>query len=116
MPSRRLDAQDIQALANDPDVESISADADVTATATQETSGSSTHDGSGTSVVGLKQAFGLDSWFSGSTATVAVIDSGFRTPPTFQAAWSVRTISPAARAECRLLPATSTVTARMSPV
>ena len=71
----RLDAQDIQALASDPDVESISADADVTATATN-TSATNTVDGTGTSVVGLKQALGLQNSFSGSTVTVAVIDSG----------------------------------------
>jgi len=70
--SARVDQEGLAALANDPDVESISSDADVTASAalaglTTDTS---------FIVSDLKQKLALGNWFTGSSVTIAVIDSG----------------------------------------
>jgi serine protease AprX len=72
--SARLDAQEIKALATDPDVLSVSADADVTADATTTTADYSTL----TTASVLKRALGVDDWFTGSSLTIAVIDSGIQ--------------------------------------
>jgi len=69
--SARVDVDDLQTLAADPDVESISTDADVSVSA----AASSTTDTSSI-VSNLKQALGLGNWFTGSSVTIAVIDSG----------------------------------------
>jgi len=66
--SVRVDQDGLATLANDPDVESVSIDADVTASATID---------DGSSVVSdLKKKLALGNWFTGSTVTIAVIDSG----------------------------------------
>jgi serine protease AprX len=67
--SARLSREQIAALAVDPDVDGISADASVHA--------SGATDGYSTEVIGdVKQTLGLGNWFTGSSLTVAVIDSG----------------------------------------
>jgi serine protease AprX len=71
-----LDGREIAALAGDPDVLSVSADADVTSSAAASSSDS------GTSSV-LKKALGLQDWFTGSSMTVAVIDSGIQSSTDF---------------------------------
>lgn len=67
--SARLTGAEIAALANDPDVESVSIDADVTTSATTSYASSDV-------VSDLKQSLSLGNWFTGSNVTVAVIDSG----------------------------------------
>jgi serine protease AprX len=67
--SVRVDESGLAALAADPDVESISMDADVTASATTATDTSSI-------VSDLKRKLALGNWFTGSSVTIAVIDSG----------------------------------------
>jgi serine protease AprX len=64
--SARLDGRQIAEFAQDPDVEGISVNADVSAL------------GAGDSdvVSDVKQTLGLSNWFTGSSLTVAVIDSG----------------------------------------
>jgi len=74
--SAELDARQIAALSSDPDVLSVSADADVTASAIT----SSFYD-SNSSV--LKNSLGLQDSFTGSSVTVAVIDSGIQTSTDF---------------------------------
>jgi serine protease AprX len=64
-----LSAAEIAELASNSDVLSVSADADVAASATTTTSSD------GTASV-LKRAIGLQDWFTGSSMTIAVIDSG----------------------------------------
>ena len=71
-----LDGRGIAALANDPDVLSISADADVTASADKTASATSANSSGSDAVSLVKQTLGLENWFSGSTSTIAVIDSG----------------------------------------
>ena len=71
----RLDAAEIQALAADPDVESVSIDAVVTASASGDVDM--------TSASGLKTSLGIGDWFSGSSVTVAVIDSGVQSMSAF---------------------------------
>lgn len=86
----RLSPREIAEFANDPDVEGVSVDADVSALAgagnndnkRSTSAGNATDTGSGTgaysnSVVGdVKQVLGLGNWFTGSSVTVAIIDSG----------------------------------------
>jgi serine protease AprX len=64
-----LDPATIADLADDSDVLSVSADADVNASATTSTS-------DGTTLSVLKKSIGLQDWFTGSSMTIAVIDSG----------------------------------------
>ena len=71
----RLDASEVQALAADPDVESVSIDAVVTASASGDVDM--------TSASGLKTSLGIGDWFSGSSVTVAVIDSGVQSMSDF---------------------------------
>ena len=66
----RVHPEDLAELAGDPDVVSISTDADVAPSATTTTTDYSTV------VSDLKQWLDLGNWFTGSTITVAVIDSG----------------------------------------
>ena len=67
--SARLTAREIKEFATDPDVEGVSMDADVNASGTTSTYSSD--------VIGdVKQTLGLGNWFTGSSLTVAVIDSG----------------------------------------
>src|SRR4051794_31864714 len=77
-----VNAADIAALLADDDVLSVSADADVSATAATDkkptaTSTTSNAGDYGT-VSSLKHALGLQDWFTGSSVTVAVIDSGIQ--------------------------------------
>jgi serine protease AprX len=72
--SAHLSARAIADLANDPEVVSISADADVTANAKKSSKVSSSD--SSAVVSAVKQALGLGNWFTGSNVVVAVIDSG----------------------------------------
>jgi serine protease AprX len=65
----RVDGRGLQALANDPDVESVSIDADVTPSAAPPS-------GDTAVVSDLKQKLAIGNWFSGSSVTIAVIDSG----------------------------------------
>jgi serine protease AprX len=83
-----VSAADIADLAADPDVLSVSLDADVTASASHNknrSSSSSTPDYSNdyTTVSTLRQALGLQDWFTGSGMTVAVIDSGIENSSDF---------------------------------
>jgi subtilisin family serine protease len=94
-----LDGREIAALAHDPDVLSISADADVSSTAakndvgmgprkrktdnTTTTTSTSTTTPDITTTTVLKQALGIDDWFTGSTMTVALIDSGIQSSADF---------------------------------
>ena len=78
-----VSAADIADLANDPDVLSVSADADVMASAgnKHKSSANSTTPYSSAdynTVSTLKQALGLQDAFTGSNMTVAVIDSGIQ--------------------------------------
>jgi serine protease AprX len=83
-----VSAADIADLAADPDVLSVSFDADVTASAShsQRRSSSSSnpaaYEGYSTAST-LKQALGLQDWFTGSGMTVAVIDSGIQSSSDF---------------------------------
>jgi serine protease AprX len=63
----RVDGRGLEALVNDPDVEYISTDADVAA------HGAPSNE---PVVSNLKQMLALGNWFTGSTVTVAVVDSG----------------------------------------
>lgn len=88
----RLSPQEIAEFANDPDVDGVSIDANVTALAgpgdkgnkgnRPDGSGKTTDSASGNAtyssdVVGdVKKTLGLGNWFTGSNATVAIIDSG----------------------------------------
>ncbi len=87
--SARLDPKEIAEFANDPDVEGVSIDADVTALAAgdrgsrgKKAGGSSSQPGfndnlsSSDVVADLKQTLGLGNWYTGSSVTVALIDSG----------------------------------------
>jgi serine protease AprX len=66
----RVDAAGLAGLVGDPDVDHIAADADVVPNSAPSSADT-------TSVVSnLKQTLALGNWFSGSTLTVAVIDSG----------------------------------------
>ena len=69
--SVRVDKSGLEALASDPDIESISLDADVAASAAP----ASTSDTSAV-ISDLKQKLALGNWFTGSSVTIAVIDSG----------------------------------------
>ena len=89
--SATLTAREIGELANDPDVDGVSLNADVSALASgspanpkkiAEGSGWSTQSSSNfasTVVADLKQALGLDNRFTGANTTVAIIDSGIAT-------------------------------------
>lgn len=65
----RVDAGTLQALASDPDVQAISTDADMSADAT--TSSDTSYYASN-----LQQRLAIQNWFSGSSVTIAMIDSG----------------------------------------
>ena len=65
----QVDDRGLAELASDPDVESVSVDADVSPSATTTTDTS-------TVVSDLKQKLALGNWFTGSSVTIAVIDSG----------------------------------------
>jgi serine protease AprX len=84
--SAEMDAREIAALTKDPDVLSVSLDAEVTATANGKKSSSSstttTVSDAGTAST-LKQALGLQDWLTGSSMTVAVIDSGIQASADF---------------------------------
>jgi len=67
-----VDESGLAALAGDPDIESISVDADVEASATAGTTSGDTS----AVVSDLKQKLALGNWFTGSSVTIAVIDSG----------------------------------------
>jgi serine protease AprX len=69
--SVRVDSDGLAALASDPDVESISLDADVAPDAV-----TSTYTDTSSVVSDVKRMLALGNWFTGSTVTVAVIDSG----------------------------------------
>lgn len=71
--SATIHAQDVAALAADPDVESISTDARITAS---QYSGSSGSDEGSSTLNELKAELGLLGLLSGSNITIAVIDSG----------------------------------------
>jgi serine protease AprX len=79
--SADMDAKEIAALANDPDVLSVSSDADVTGTAATssaaQAAASVNLNQTGT-MSGLKKLLGIQDWFNGSSVTVAVIDSGIQ--------------------------------------
>jgi serine protease AprX len=85
--SATLSARDITELANDPDVDGVSLNADVSALASSNTTPSTKKDNAGATtqsgstyanplVADLKQALGLDNRFTGVNTTVAIIDSG----------------------------------------
>jgi serine protease AprX len=92
--SARLSGRDIAELASDPDVEGVSLDADVSALAAADKNaagknpnagangkkpGSGPGDpgiGAGNTVADIKHFVGLGNWFTGSSTTVAIIDSG----------------------------------------
>ena len=83
-----VSAADIADLANDADVLSVSVDADVMASASDKkstpTSTTSSYSSADyTTVSTLKQALGLQDWFTGSNMTVAVIDSGIQSSSDF---------------------------------
>ena len=83
-----VSAADIADLANDSDVLSVSVDADVTASASGKKSTPTSTTPSYSSadyntVSTLKQALGLQDWFTGSSMTVAVIDSGIQNSSDF---------------------------------
>ena len=83
-----VSAADIADLANDADVLSVSVDADVMASASDwkstPTSTTSSYSSADYSTVStLKQALGLQDWFTGSSMTVAVIDSGIQSGSDF---------------------------------
>jgi len=69
--SVRVDEGGLAALASDPDVESVSLDADVAASAMTTTTIETS-----TVVSDLKKKLALGNWFPGSSVTIAVIDSG----------------------------------------
>ena len=83
-----VSAADIADLANDAGVLSVSVDADVMASASDKkstpTSTTSSYSSTDYSTVStLKQALGLQDWFTGSSMTVAVIDSGIQSSSDF---------------------------------
>ena len=84
--SADMDSKEIAALSSDPDVLSVSADAEVNAsavTASPAAAAASVNlNQTGTTSV-LKRWLGIQDWFSGSTVTVAVIDSGIQSGPDF---------------------------------
>jgi serine protease AprX len=63
----RVDGRGLEMLLSDPDVDDVSLDADVTPTAAPA---------SDPVVSSLKKTLALGNWFSGSSLTIAVIDSG----------------------------------------
>jgi serine protease AprX len=69
-----LTPREIAAYADDPDVDAISADTDVGVFASKSGSTSTTDYSS--VVSDLKTSLGLGNWFTGSSVTVALIDSG----------------------------------------
>jgi len=97
--STRLTPRQIAELVNDPDVDGVSIDADVSAVAAVDTSagtnngkkngGSGTQTGGGgtafdsATVADLKQTLGLGNQFTGSDITVAIIDSGIASSTDF---------------------------------
>lgn len=110
--SAKLSAREIADLANDPDVDGVSIDADVSASFAGVNNGSngnssSSNSGNGNGnkrnessgtptvsnttsstssssvVADLKQALGLGNWYTGSNSTVAIIDSGIAANPDF---------------------------------
>jgi serine protease AprX len=87
--SMRVDRNGLAALVSDPDVGYISTDADVTPSAaagtTKTTSTTSTTTSTYyTSIVSsLKQELALGNWLTGSSVTIAVIDSGLAPNPDF---------------------------------
>jgi serine protease AprX len=87
--SATLSARDIAELANDPDVDGVSLNADVSASAVGNAStnnnkktdnstqtSASTYTYSSPVIADLKQALGLTNRFTGANTTVAIIDSG----------------------------------------
>ena len=84
--SADMDSKEIAALSSDPDVLSVSADAEVNASAvttSPATAAASVNlNQTGTTSV-LKRWLGVQDWFSGSSLTVAVIDSGIQNGPDF---------------------------------
>ena len=89
--SATLSAREIAELANDPDVDGVSLNADVSALASgpsgnpkkpsdgSDWSAQSSSNFASTVVADLKQALGLDNRFTGANTTVAIIDSGIAT-------------------------------------
>ena len=79
-------AGDIAALAANPEVESISLDAPVSALGGAKRSHGSTSTSADVqyTISVLKQSLGLGNWFPGSTVTVALIDSGLAPLTDFQ--------------------------------
>ena len=78
----RVHAADIAALADDPNVESISVDARVTAS--QLSLGGTSLNDTLESLAELRSTLGLSGLLSGSNITVAVIDSGLAPGPDFE--------------------------------
>ena len=78
--SATLNGREIAELANDPDVDGVSLNANVSALAAGPPANSKSGSNSTSSVVAdLKQALGLDNRFTGANTTVAIIDSGIAT-------------------------------------
>jgi len=82
-------AQDLAALAANPDIQSISIDAPVSASAERRRRSTTSGESGGDSDVQytisvLKQSLGLGNWFPGSSVTVALIDSGLAPLSDFQ--------------------------------
>ena len=76
-----LDGKEVAAVVADPDVLSVSVDADVTASAyaaSPAAGAASANLDAGSTASVLKRALGVQDWFTGSTVTVAVIDSGIQ--------------------------------------
>jgi serine protease AprX len=69
--SARLTSQQIKELLDDPDVDGVSIDADVSASGSTSSSSDVISD--------VKQSLDLGNWFTGSSVTVAIIDSGIAT-------------------------------------
>jgi serine protease AprX len=84
--SVRVDAHGLAALVSDPDVQSISVNADVApsgggakkkkASDAESTTTTTTTSYTSSVVSELKKALGIGNWLTGSTVTIAVIDSG----------------------------------------
>jgi serine protease AprX len=84
--SADMDAREIAALAKDPDVLSVSTDADVTASAVTAAAAAAAGvnlNQTGTTSA-LKRWLGIQDWFNGSSVTVAVIDSGIQNSADFE--------------------------------
>jgi serine protease AprX len=78
--SATLNGREIAELANDPDVDGVSLNADVSALASGLLGNVKSGSNSTSSVVAdLKQALGLDNRFTGANTTIAIIDSGIAT-------------------------------------